>query len=254
MITNMEEAISEFLKYTKNFDLNEKHIMRKRDHSIRVMNISEKIAKNSGLSIEDVELAKLIGLLHDIARFEQYTQYQTFKDFMSFDHGDYALTILDNDMRKYIKTDKYDKLIRCAIKNHNKYRIEDGLNDREKLFAKLIRDADKIDILYESIDVFWTTNDEKMEILSISEENMQSFRECQLIKRKEVKDTKKVDDVLLILSLIFDINFKASYNILKQERYVDRFIERFQLLDEETKNRIDEIQKIVNNYISEKLK
>lgn len=36
-----------------------------------------------------------------------------------------------------------------AIKNHNKYKIEDGLTSKEEFFAKLIRDADKIDILYE---------------------------------------------------------------------------------------------------------
>ena len=39
-------------------------------------------------SAKEIELAGLIGLLHDIARFEQFTKYQTFNDRLSFDHGD----------------------------------------------------------------------------------------------------------------------------------------------------------------------
>ena len=31
-------------------------------------------------SEEEIEVATLIGLLHDIARFKQYTEYQTFKE------------------------------------------------------------------------------------------------------------------------------------------------------------------------------
>ena len=70
-----------------------------------------------------------MGLLHDIARFEQYTRFQTFSDLKSIDHGDYGVEILkqNNYIRKFIDTDEYDNIIFKAIKNHNIFKIEDGL-------------------------------------------------------------------------------------------------------------------------------
>ena len=45
--------------------------------------------------------------------------------------------------------DKEDyQVVYTAIKNHNKFVIESNLTERELLFSKLIRDADKLDILY----------------------------------------------------------------------------------------------------------
>ena len=173
MIVNLEKAKTEFLKYTENYDLTNENIRRKQGHSIRVMNISKQIAVELNLSDDQIQIAALIGLLHDIARFEQYTQYQTYNDNRSFDHGDYGVEILNKDMRKYIKTDKYDKLIKMAIKNHNKFEIEEGLNEEESLFAKIIRDADKIDILYEAVSMFWNGEEKDINNTEISSKVME---------------------------------------------------------------------------------
>ena len=127
MELNLNTAQKEFLKYTEQFDLKNENIKRKQLHSLRVMKISREIATKIGLAQNDIDLATLIGLLHDIARFEQYTQFQTYRDLESFDHGDYAIKILEKDIRKYIETPEYDDIIKVGIKNHNKYQIEEGL-------------------------------------------------------------------------------------------------------------------------------
>ena len=100
---------------------------------------AEESAENMNLSEEQVKLATLIGLLHDIARFEQMKRYGTYKDKISIDHGDFAIEILekDNFIRKFIETDKYDNIIKIAIKNHNKYKIE-NLEGEELLQSKII--------------------------------------------------------------------------------------------------------------------
>lgn len=71
---DIKNAKEEFIKYTKRFDLDNENIKRKQGHSIRVMRICNQIAKNLELSNEQIDIATLIGLLHDIARFEQYTR------------------------------------------------------------------------------------------------------------------------------------------------------------------------------------
>ena len=86
MSINLEKAKKEFIKYTENYDLENSRIKGKQTHSLRVMEISRQIAEGLKLSQEEIELATLIGLLHDIARFEQFTQYHTYRDMESFDH------------------------------------------------------------------------------------------------------------------------------------------------------------------------
>ena len=253
MKINLEKAKEEFLIYTKNFDLSNENIKRKQLHSLRVMQISEEIAKNLNLKKEDVELAKLIGLLHDVARFEQYTKYQTYNDSISFDHGDYALKILEKDIRKYIQTDEFDEIIKKAIKNHNKYKIEEGLNSKEELFAKIIRDADKIDILYESGEIFWKGLEKEIEESKISEEILKSIKEKRLVKRSKDLKYTKVDSVVVNIAFIFDLNFTISYKIIYEKDYINKILNKYDIKDEKTRKEYNEIKEIINNYLREKI-
>lgn len=253
MSINIEKTKEEFLNYTSKFDLNNDCIKRKQQHSLRVMEISKKIAEVLKLSQEEIELATLIGLLHDIARFEQYKQYQTFKDFQSFDHGDYAIKILEKDMSKYIETDKYDEIIKKAIKNHNKYKIEEGLSERELLFAKIIRDADKIDIFYESAEIFWKGEERIVEKSKASKNILEQFNKNEQVKKNKDIKLEPIEDIVFIIAFIFDINFKTSFEILKKEDYINRILNRYNIEDEFSRNAITEIRKNANQYIEEKI-
>ena len=66
---------------------------------------------------EDENLAKLIALLHDIGRFEQIRLYHTFSDKDSINHAEFGAKLLFEDglIRKFVETDKYDKIIKNAI-------------------------------------------------------------------------------------------------------------------------------------------
>lgn len=168
---DLDKAIEEFIKYTKEFDLEDENIKLKHFHSLRVMKLSEEISKDLGLDEEKIKLATLIGLLHDIGRFGQYKQFNRFNDIYSFDHGDYGVKILFEEglIRKFIKIDKYDKIIEKAIGNHNKFEIEKGLSKTENLFSKIIRDADKLDIIFEATEIFWNNQEDKINQSIISE-------------------------------------------------------------------------------------
>ena len=133
----MEEAMTEFKNYTSNYLEYGEMIELKINHTIRVVNLCERIAKSLNLNDEEIYIAKIIGLLHDIGRFEQWKNYNTFNDLNSIDHADYGVEILkkDNYIRKYIKDDSYDEIILKSIEYHNKYEIANDLNEKTTIFA-----------------------------------------------------------------------------------------------------------------------
>jgi len=248
---DLEKAKKEFMEYGNNYDQNNASIVRKIGHSIRVMEISGEIAKDLNLEYEQIELAKMIGLLHDIARFEQMKRYGTFRDRVSIDHGDLGVQLLeqDNFIRKFVDDDKYDKIILVAIKNHNKYEIEEYLSEEELLFSKIIRDADKLDIMYEGVEMFWKDKQEVQEIeeSDITTEIYNQFISNETINRKYGK--LPADRLVCFLGFIFDINFKYDFKIIKQEDYINKILNRFNF---KHKEKFEKVREIANKYIETK--
>ncbi len=251
---DLEKAEIEFDNYAKNYDMDNENINLKFYHSHKVENIAGEIAKSINLSEEEIELAKLVGLLHDIARFEQYTRFQTFSDLKSIDHGDYGVEILkqNNFIRKFIDTDEYDNIIFKAVKNHNKFKIEDGLTEKELLYSKIARDADKIEIFFEVLTTFYTDQHERNAFESelISEEIFEEVLKHTLLLYKP--NATKMDSYIAMLCLTFDLNFKYSYEIMQKEDYINKIINRFNFKNEETRKKIEIIRNEINNYIQSK--
>ena len=147
---NKEKALKTFEKYVEKYNPEDEKIKLKKEHIQRVAKVAEEIAKSENLTDEDIDLAWLIGLLHDIGRFEQIRRYHTFNDGKSINHAEMGVKILFDEglIKEFVEDRRYDELIRKAILNHNRARIEFGLNEKELLHAKIIRDADKVDIFY----------------------------------------------------------------------------------------------------------
>ena len=241
---DLEKAKNEFIKYTNNYDLTNSHITRKIYHSLRVMKVS--IAEDLNLTKEQIELATLIGLLHDIARFEQRKRYGTYYDKKSVDHGDLAVELLEenNFIRTFIETDKYDDIIKCAIKNHNKYEIE-PLEGEKLLQSQIIKDADKIDIFYQLAYEF-AKDKNLIENSKISEDYMKQIRQEKCIYRNA--DESAIDEIVLITSFIYDIHFDSSLKLIKKEDYIEKMFKQFNL-NENNKEQVEEILKIVNKFL-----
>ncbi len=257
-MVNLENCKEEFLKYTEQFNLENESIKRKQLHSLRVMEESKKVAEALNLNKEEIELASLIGLLHDIGRFEQYNRNSGYLNEMLLDHAKLGIEVLEkNDyIKKYIDNEHYIPIIYEAIKNHNKYKIEEGLNDEELLFAKIVRDADKLDILYEGVEIYWNTQREKesVENSKISVKIEQQFKVERVVKKLGSERNDTVDGLLILLSYIYDINFKETLQIVDKENYVDRILKRFDFKEEKTKEQIENLRKILLRYIKLKLR
>lgn len=239
--------IKEFKNYVDKFDKNDYAIKMKYNHSIRVMNISNYIAKKLKLSKEDINLATIIGLLHDYGRFEQWTKYKTFSDLVSIDHGDLGVKILfeDRDIEKFTDLKDNELIISDAIKYHNKYSYPDNLVERNKMFCNIIRDADKLDIF----NIFGS-GIKKLEVedVKISEKVKQLFFKNKLISWKDVKN--KNDEIILKLAMVYDLNYQITFKYLDKKKYIwkiynslenkEIFLEYFNHIDKFIKERKNE--------------
>lgn len=254
MSIDIIKAKKAFKEYVKNYNPEDAKIKIKIAHIERVTQIAKQLAENLNLDKEDIELAELIGLLHDIGRFEQIKLYNTFLDKDSVNHAEYGVKVLFEDgvIRKFIEDDKYDKIIKLAILNHNKIEIEDGLTEQENLHVKIIRDADKTDIFYvltvaDKKEVWYSSDlsDQK-----ISEEVYKDFLKNRLIEYKKVKTG--IDLLVINFSYIFDLYFKESIRIIEENNYLEKIYNRFKFNDQKTKERIEEIYTITKKYLEEK--
>ena len=142
-----------FEEYTSHYDPEDSKIALKIGHTYRVADLSDRIAEILGLSGPDRDLAWLIGMLHDIGRFEQVRRYHTFNDAKSVNHAQLSADILFNEglIDSFVSVNEMPTgdlaLVEKAVRLHSIFALPDELTDRERLFCQIIRDADKVDIL-----------------------------------------------------------------------------------------------------------
>lgn len=229
-------------------------------HTYHVVENAKLIATKLKLSQEDIELAQLIALLHDIGRFDELQSLNKF-DNINFDHATYGLKILfhDNLIREFIKETKYDEIIKAAIKNHSRLKIEDNLEPKALLHAKIIRDADKLDNFRvkkeEPIETIFPNilkNISELENSTISPKIYKSIINNQCVNLHHQKTA--LDYWVCILAFTFDLNFKETLLIVKKENYINSLIDRINYTNSTTKKQMETIRQIINQYIDNKIK
>lgn len=233
-----------FDKYVSNYDIGNIKIKSKYDHSYRVMNLSKEYAIKLGFNEHDVELATLIGLLHDFGRFEQFRIYHSFNDLETIDHADYSVEQLFDKGRikdYYNNEDDYE-LIKFAIKNHNKFSIPDVNDERMLMHAKLIRDADKIDIIY----LMGNKDEYDSTVINepITKEVLECIKQHKTINREYCKN--KNDRIAVYFAFVFDINNDVCLEKLKE--YYKTYYKKLN-----SKEIFEEVYEEVIKYIDERI-
>lgn len=252
---NIEKSKREFKKYVSNYDIKDRKIQVKIAHIERTANIAKKIAKSLNLSREDIELAELIGLLHDIGRFEQVKRYQTFVDRNSVNHGELGVKILFEEgiIRKFIENTQYDDIIKTSILNHNRNRNNlEFLNKKEEIHSKIIRDADKTDIIYvmtfEEKQVIWEKED-------LSKEEMTDEIYQEFMKEEEIDYNKRktsVDFLVSHFAFVYDFYYPYGLKIVKEKKYYDKIYQRFKFENKQTEKRMEDIYTKVKDFLENK--
>lgn len=215
-----------FEKYYKNYDVNDEKIALKIYHSKKVSELCDLISRALRLEEDDIDLAWLIGLVHDIGRFEQLKIYNTFQDSISIDHAMLGSKILfeKNEIRNYIDTLSEDMLIKKAVEQHSAYEVSGVIDERTLMFCDILRDADKIDILRVAAET-------PAEVLYKSYQNDDKISDKvleDLSSKRTVLNEHKVtalDYSIGRISLIFGLKYTESLKIVKKQGYIEKLFE-----------------------------
>lgn len=251
-----EHVLREFKSYVSDYDISDDKIRLKVVHTYKVAENSERIARSLGLSEEDVDLAWLIGMLHDIGRFEQLRRFHTFVDADSIDHARFGADLLFEEglMRRFVEDVQYDGTVEASIRAHNLYVLDEDEDDRRLMFCKIIRDADKVDIFRVNDafpkEVIYDTTVEELSKSPITDEVVAASLEHKTVHRS-LKRTP-ADNIVAHLSLVYGIYYPESIRMLKEQGYLQKLME-IRNDNEDTNRKLDrvcgEIRKYVDNAL-----
>lgn len=249
-----QRVLSAFAEYSGHYDIQMNMIRLKVEHTYRVAALCERIAQSLELSKEDIDIAWLCGMLHDLGRFEQQKRYGTFNDAISIDHAAFSASLLFEEglIRNYIDDIGIDALLQVAIANHSSYRIAENLSQRQQLFCHILRDADKIDILKVNVEFkleeIYNCSTQELVSAPVTKEVLDSFLEEHAVLRS-LKKTP-VDNVVGHISLTFELVYPISVRILKEQGYLDKLI-HFSSENEETQKTFAIIREKMENYLAD---
>lgn len=205
----------------------QRNITLKEEHTRNVCGNIVQIAR--GLSLDDarITLAEAIALYHDIGRFPQYQKFKTFKDSVSVNHAALGAKILiENNVLQRLPKHEQDIIVRI-VALHNVYSIPGGLDQDKLLFLKLVRDADKLDILRVAIEYYGQPEDGRASAVGLglpdvpeySREVLTALKNERMVQMSTLKTLN--DFKLLQLAWIYDLNFTSSLRILESRHYID---------------------------------
>ncbi len=207
------------------------NINLKRNHTFRVVELIRELNQETGLNESDIILAQTAALLHDLGRFEQLANYGTFSDTEDINHIQIGIsTIVENNILSGLTEEEVNIVIE-SIKFHNELQLPKSIDTQLLPFIKILRDADKIDILNIVADYYSNNkqgNNKRLEMeLSdkpeISKKVSQSIIDEKLVN---FKDVVTINDLKLHqMSLIFDLNFKKSFKIISEKTYLKQIFE-----------------------------
>ena len=232
-----------FENYTKSFEQTD-GIILKTEHSLKVAEESVFLAQKLGWNSWDVYLAEVIGLLHDIGRFEQYTKYKTFKDKDSVNHAKLGVKILKKlkVLRHYDKQDQFHIL--RAIRNHNKPFLVGNFT-----YAYLLRDADKLDIYRVFTDYMKGYSPIEFKFKDtpgISKYVYKSIMNHKFIRTNKVQNLN--DFKCFCIAWLFDVYYKNTFKEIINRGYINFLFDSMN-----SNTQIDDCRKTIEKLIQKKL-
>jgi hypothetical protein len=227
-VSTLRAWFSDYVKTFRSGDQeHDRNIDLKDGHTRRVCAEIKDIGKSLRLNLEDLFLAELTALFHDVGRFEQYARYGTFSDHKSEDHAKLGVKILQkNDVLKGLDPSTRELILK-VIAYHNRLAIPEGETEACVFFTKLLRDADKIDIWRVVTDYYRQVDGTRNGTIElglpdgpeISDEVCADLKAGRIVRMGDMKTLN--DFKLLQMAWIYDVNFPRTFEIVRERGYME---------------------------------
>ena len=244
-ILSHREVVNRFTDFVSKFNMSNPRVSGKYKHSFNVADNCGIIASDLGLSRDDVELSWLIGLLHDIGRFQQVVVANSFRDSKSFSHADFGCKLLFEDrlISKFCILKDWYSYIEKAIRYHSVYALPDSLTEREKMFCNIIRDADKISIFqranYVDFELFHECTEQDVQASVISDGVFECLMEKKMIPYTILKSY--ADYFLRMFGFYFGIVYPQSFELLETQGFFYNLL-NFKFVNVHNQEKFDKIK------------
>ena len=225
------KATAVFDTYVKKYDFSNTMIFHKAVHSYKVAEIAERIARSLGQA-ELVDFAWLLGLLHDIGRFEQVKRYNTFSDSQSVDHAELGADILFkggliDSFPTETLPEGWKETAEIAIRQHNKLTLSEGLDENTRTLSNILRDADKVDIFRVLVEMPFEDRNGGIksvepESFEISPEVMRYVMEHRCVPRTVRKTV--FEGRVSHCCLAFELVYEESRKITREQGYLKKLL------------------------------
>jgi len=207
------------------------HIQLKQEHTRQTCEEILYLAEQLALDESQKHLAEVIALFHDIGRFPQFAQYRTYKDVRSVDHCRLGVEVLAREGILDSLRCEEKQWVESAVECHGRKSLPPDLRGQALLFAKLIRDADKLDIYRIVVGSYRAYRREPAKFsfeIELPDEPGYSPAVLDAVVNGRVvdyRDLRTMNDMKLCqLGWVYDMNFAAGLERLQQRGYIEELL------------------------------
>lgn len=220
------------------------------EHTYRVRQHAVALGKSEGLDDEQLMLLEMVTLFHDLGRFRELYMTTLGEFPFAVDHGESGVRLIKRLPFLNLLTQSEQVALIESVRHHGDFRCPPELDEQAKWILNILRDADKIDSYYKEChrrDKFSHVspkgvagaNDYSASLVSVLMTGKPLHSE-QLVHR--------LDKILLLLGYLFDFNYVHSFQVIEQNQYVDK------LLDKLPQDPIIlELRQMLHDYMDSKL-
>ena len=233
-----DRARAAFKSYTDAYDATNPRIALKIEHTYHVAEACDAVAREQGWSSEDIDLAWLCGLLHDMGRFEQLRRWDTFKDAESMSHAALGIEVLfgENPADAPATTNIRDFIDDPCSKMSSSeraspitatFRLPAQLDVRTRCFCDIVRDGDKIDIMRtiadSTVDTILKVDEDAFLASRFSVPTLAAFDEHRCVARDERNEP--ADYLVGLICFMFELVYPASRALAREQGDIYRLLD-----------------------------
>lgn len=248
--------LHQFQQYTQDYSPQDPLIRLKLIHTMQVVDNMKRLLQEEQIPVQWHEAALLCALYHDLGRFEQIRQYHTFIDAKSIPHADLSVSELKKKGFLEDRNPQEQQAILDAIAWHSLLELPASIPDAEtETLARLIRDADKLDIfrVFATEDAQNAAEKPLEEILqeSVTPAVSAALRAHRSVRKEDRKTS--LDIWMTFLGFFYDFNYPASLQLALQQGWYRKVFDEVVFADPAVQQEVQELLAMSEAYARSRL-